>query len=59
MIGTVVHIYHGIGWYTVKTSTCHLQIYHTDIELDDRLCVEDYVQVITTDGPFLGKVRHR
>ena len=54
-IGTIVHIYHGIGWYTIKTSTCHLRIYCTDIELDDRLCVDDYVWVITADGLFLGR----
>lgn len=55
MIGTVVHIYHRIGWYTIKTSTCHLRIYCMDIELDDRLCVDDYVWVITADGLFLGR----
>lgn len=55
MIGTVVHIYHRIGWYTIKTLTCNLWIYRMDIELGDRLCMDDYVWVITTDGPFLGR----
>ena len=54
-IGTVVHIYHGIGWYTIKTSTCHLRMYRTDIELNDRLCVDNYVWVINVNGSFFGR----
>ena len=49
MIGTVVHIYHEIGWYTIKTSTCHLWIYWMDMELD----VLEYIDTMHTI-PFLS-----
>ena len=30
-------------------------MYRTDIELDDRLCVDDYVRVINVNGSFFGR----
>ena len=53
-IGTVEEIYHGTGWYIVKTPKHYLRLYRTNIELHDQLCISDFVQV-TVHGSFLGK----
>ena len=54
MIGSVYKIYHGTGWYLVKTQSHVLRLYRTNLELEDRLCVQDFVR-ITVQGPFFGK----
>lgn len=53
--GTVKHIYHGTGWYIIGTPKVSLRLYRTDIELNDRLCVDDFVRVSTPNSPFLGR----
>ena len=45
MIGTVEEIYHGTGWYIVKTPKHCLQLYPTNVELHDQLCIGDFVWV--------------
>ena len=52
-IGFVDEVYHGTGWYMVKTPSRCLRLYRANIELEDRLCVDDFVRVV--HGPFLGK----
>lgn len=54
MVGFVNDVYHGTGWYVVKTASHSLRLYRTSMELEDRLCVQDFVR-ITARGPFLGK----
>ena len=51
VIGTVNQICHGTGWFIMKTSSQYLQLYRTDIELEDRLCIDDFVRV-TGPGQF-------
>ena len=53
MIGTVNQICHGTGWFIVKTPSQYLRLYRTDIELEDRLCIDDFVRV-TGPGQFFG-----
>ena len=54
MVGFINNIYHGTGWYVVKTASHSVQLYQTSMELEDQLCIHDFVQ-ITAHGPFFGK----
>ena len=38
----------------MKTSSQYLQLYQTDIELDDQLCIDNFVQV-TGPGQFFRR----
>ena len=38
----------------MKTSSQYLRLYRTDIELEDRLCIHDFVRV-TVQGRFFGR----
>lgn len=52
--GYVRQKYDGTGWFMVQTLRQRLRLYRSNIELLDRLCVNDPVRVIAV-GNFYGK----
>lgn len=54
LTGYVCRVFDGSGWYMVQTPTHRLRLYRSNIELMDRLCVDDLVRVIF-HGAFYGK----
>ena len=54
IVGLVDRIVNSTGWYIVKTPSLCLCLYQMHIDLEDWLCVEDFVW-ITVHGLFFGK----